>query len=100
MRAVRAVIALFECCQIDFEQIFLIGRHQTRKCLEKGVKIHHITEPGISASHFKNEKFERLSELTPPQLFGASISAMGDDGEVYRARKDSTPGTVIIEQIY
>lgn len=48
----------------------------------------------------KNEKFERLSELTPPQLFGASISAMGDDGKVYRARKDSTPGTVIIEQIY
>lgn len=48
----------------------------------------------------KQEKFERLSELTPPQLFGTNISAMGDAGEIYRARKDSGRAAVVIEQIY
>ncbi|PKL44528.1 MAG: hypothetical protein CVV42_19295 [Candidatus Riflebacteria bacterium HGW-Riflebacteria-2] len=72
---------------------------------QKGVVFLETAGDGTFNSKFyltcmKKEKFERVLELTPAQLFGASIAAMGNSGEVYRARKSSDSDTVVIEQIY
>jgi hypothetical protein len=80
-------------------QLFPIGRNPKEE-----IVFLEVTGEGTFNSKFfitksQNGNFERIIEIEPPALFGINITALGDSGEIYLARRSLSNNQIQIEKI-